>query len=60
MTATAVNDTAIYVTWKAPSPPFGARLTGYLIFFRLHPQDEQYTPIVIVGNKRVRDMHFKL
>ena len=54
MTATAINSTAIYVTWKAPTPPFGAKLTGYQFRYRMKPQDTAYSIITITGNKRVR------
>ena len=54
MTATAINSTAIYVTWKAPTPPFGAKLTGYQFRYRKKPQEKAYRIIIITGNKRVR------
>lgn len=53
MTAVAINSTAIFVTWKPPSPPFGAKLTGYLFYYRRKPQDDEYTEQIIGRNTRV-------
>ena len=53
MTATAINSTAIYVTWKPPTQPFGAKLTGYMFLYRQKPQDNEYKATAILGHKRV-------
>lgn len=53
MTATAINSTAIIVQWKPPSPPFGAKLTGYLFYYRRFPQDKVYTELNIGPSTRV-------
>ena len=54
--AEVLNSTAIHVKWQAPSAPFGAKLLGYIVYYRRFDKDTNMETTNTWGNKVVRIM----
>ena len=58
--AEVLNSTAIHVKWQAPSAPFGAKLLGYIVYYRRYYKETNMRTRNTWGNKEVRIMLMKI